>query len=92
MPPLMGQVASGGGLDTNAQGTGAGGDTAKQGIEQVMSAIRDLGQQVQQIGSLAPSLASDVQQIQQIMKRMIVKAAQQAPQQTPSAQALPGGG
>lgn len=92
MPPLMGGTASGGGLDTNAQGTGAGGDNAKQGIEQVMSAIRELGQQVQQLGTMVPAFAPDVQQLQQILKRLVVKAAQQAPQQTASAQALPTGG
>lgn len=77
-------------MDVNAQG-GSPHD-GRQGLEQVMSQIRDLGQQIQALGASVPAFAPDVQQMQQILKRLIVKAAQQGPQQTPSAAMVPNGG
>lgn len=90
MPPMMGDVAPATGMDQNAQGNGSQ-DSARQGLEQVMGQIRDLGQSLQAIGSAVPAFGPEVQQIQQILKRMVVKAAQQAPKQTASTQAIPGG-
>ena len=87
----MGEVAPNTGMDQTAQGNG-GQDGARQGLEQVMGQIRDLGQSLQAIGTAVPAFGPEVQQIQQILKRMVVKAAQQAPKQTASAAALPGGG
>ncbi len=93
MPPLMGSTAPSTGMDANAAGNSVPGqDGARQQLEQIMGKIRDLGQQFEDLGSQVPSLSSEVQQIKQILKRMVVKAAQQAPQQTASSSALPSGG
>jgi len=98
MPPLMGQIPSGStGMDDAAAGgspaSGGGGtDQARQMLEQAMGKIRDLGQQIDAMGSEYPSVAPEVKQLKQILKRMIVKVAQQAPQQTASSANLPMGG
>lgn len=93
MPPLMGSTAPGGGLDANASPSGAGSpDQARAQLEDLMGKIRAVGQAFQDIGQQAPSMQDEVKQVQQILKRMVVKAAQQAPQQTGSAAALPTGG
>ena len=90
MPPLMGQLAPSTGMDRNEQGNGS--DGSRQQLEAVMGQIRELGEQVSALGSKVPAFAPEVQQIQQIVKRLIVKAAQVAPQQTASAAQLPMGG
>ena len=97
MPPMMGSVGAGEtGMDQNAAGgspaSGGGADQARQMLEQAMGKIRDVGQQVDALGTQFPSLAPEVKQLKELLKRMVVKAAQQAPQQTPSSQALPSGG
>ena len=84
-------ASAGGGLDGNAQGnTSSGPDQQRGQLDAVMGQIRQLSQQVDAIGQQIPAMASEVQQIRAVLKRMIVKAAQQAPQQTESSQALPG--
>ena len=98
MPPMMGQIPGGQtGMDNNMAGGspaggGGGSDAARQALEQAMGEIRDLGQKAEALGGKYPSLAPEVQQLKQILKRMVVKAAQQAPQQTVSSQDLPMGG
>ena len=91
----MGSASSPTGMDANAAGgspaSGVGSDAGRQMLEQLMGKIRELGSTVDEMGSGFPALAPEVQQLKQIFKRMIVKAAQQAPQQTKSSQALPGG-
>lgn len=79
-------------MDAMAQGGAPSSDAGRQGLEQVMGQIRDLGQQIQALGTAVPAFAPDVQQMQQILKRLIVKAAQQSPQQTASAAMVPNGG
>ena len=56
-----------------------------------MGQIRDLGQLAQKLGQTVPPLQEEAQQIQQIIRRMIIKAGQAAPTQTDSATALPTG-
>ncbi len=97
MPPLMGSAGAGStGMDENAAGgspAGAGGsDQARQMLEQAMGEIRTLGQSIDEMGGKYPSVAPEVKQLKQILKRMIVKVAQQAPQQTASSSNLPMGG
>lgn len=75
-----------------ASASGGGSDAGRQMLEAAMGKIRDLNQQTSELGSQFPAMADEVKQIQQILKRMIVKAAQQAPQQTQSSADLPGGG
>lgn len=57
-----------------------------------MGQIRDIGQSIDALASDFPTLAPDVQQVKQLLKQMVVKAAQQAPAQTASGMAVPGGG
>ena len=81
--------------DNMAGGSPAGGggsDQARQMLEQAMGEIRAVGQQIDEMGGKYPSVAPEVKQLKQILKRMIVKVAQQAPQQTASSQNLPMGG
>lgn len=93
MPPMMGNVGAGAtGMDDQMAGgspAGGGSDQARQMLKQAMGKFRDLGQQVDAIGEQYPSLAAEVKQLNLILKRMIVKAAQQAPQQTASSANLP---
>ena len=70
----------------------SGRDGQRQALEQAMGQIKAIKDQVDQLGSSMPAMSQEVQQIGQILKRMIVKAAQQAPQQTASAEAVPSGG
>ncbi len=77
MPPLMGSAGAGStGMDENAAGgspAGAGGsDQARQMLEQAMGEIRTLGQSIDEMGGKYPSVAPEVKQLKQILKRMIV--------------------
>ena len=79
-------------MDANAIGGAPASGDSGRGLQQVMQQIRDLGQQIQALGAAVPAFGPDVQQMQQILKRLIVKAAQQAPQETASASQVPVGG
>jgi hypothetical protein len=83
-------------MDDNAAGgspaSAGGADQGRQMLEQAMGKIRDFKQQIDAFGSDYPAVAPEVKQLQQILKRMIVKVAQQAPQQTASSSNLPMGG
>lgn len=70
---------------------GAGPDARNQQLEATMGTIRDLGEQVKQLAAANPMIADEAQQIQQLLKQMVVKAAQPAPVQTGSSLAVPGG-
>lgn len=84
----IGSLLAGGG-----QGApGAGADQIRQQLEALMGQIRDVGQMVDALAADFPTLAPDVQQVKQLLKQMVVKAAQQAPTQTASGAAVPGGG
>jgi len=54
--------------------------------------IRALGEGAKQLAAEMPFLAEDAQQIDQILKGMVVKAAQMMSAQTQSGMAVPGGG
>lgn len=96
MPPMVGTVAPGTGMDDAAAGgspaSAGGSDAGRQMLEQAMGKIRDFKQQIDAFGTEYPAVAPEVKQLQQILKRMIVKVAQQAPQQTASSANLPVGG
>lgn len=87
--PLMGSAAPGAAMG-EGQPPASGGDQARGQLEALMGQIRTFGQQLEQFGQTMPALAPEVQQMRQILKRMVVKAAQSAPQQTASSQNLPG--
>lgn len=71
---------------------GANEEAVRAQLQQIVTQIRQVGDLVTQIGASNPQLQQDAQQITQILKGMVVKAAQQAPAQTPSAMAVPGAG
>lgn len=87
MPAMFEGMAPPTGMDANAQGTPGGGRDA---VAQVMGQIRTLGQSIQELGQTMPAFAPEVQQMQSLLKRMITKAAQTGPQQTPGASMTPG--
>ena len=98
MPPMMGQIPGGQtGMDNNMAGGspaggGGGSDAARQALQQAMGDLRGLKQQIEQIGEKYPTLSAEVKKMLQIWQGIIVKVAQQAPQQTQSSQDLPMGG
>lgn len=56
-----------------------------------MGKIRALGQAATDIAGSVPTLADEAQQVQAIVKRMILKAGQAAPTATDSGSAVPMG-
>lgn len=61
------------------------------GVTQLVDQVREVGAQIDEIGASNPALSTEVAQIKQIMRSMIVKAAQAATVQTQSALSLPTG-
>ena len=58
----------------------------------VIGQIRQVGQQVDALGTSSPALAPLAAQIKALLRQMIVSAAQQASVQTASSEAVPMGG
>jgi len=79
-------------LAQGLQAPGAAQDQIRQQIETLMGQVRDVKSQVDAIAADFPTLASDAEQTGQILKRMVVNAASQAPQQTASGMGVPMGG
>ena len=76
-----------------ASGAGAAGmDAQRQQLMAGMTRIRDLGEQCKQIATEYPMTAEAMMQIQQLLKQAVISMAPQAPMQTMSGQAVPGGG
>lgn len=71
---------------------GAAEDAQRGALETLMGQIRDVDQMVQAMAGDFPHLGSDVNQIRQILKRMIIQSAAQAPAQSASGMAVPTGG
>ena len=69
--------------------SGATPDQVGAGVQSVMLKIRALGQAASDIGDSIPSLQDEVAQVQNIIRRMIVKAGQAAPTATESGSAVP---
>ena len=84
---LLGMLGGG-----QAQAAGGAPDQARGALESTMAQLRQIGQQVEQLGSSLPALAPEVQQLRQLLKRMIMKAGQSSPTSSGSADALPTGG
>ena len=66
-------------------------DLVRQQLEQQMGQIRGVAESVKQLATANPAFAQGAQQIQEILKQMVIVAAQGAPMQTASGQAVPGG-
>lgn len=75
-----------------AQPPGAGAEAVQAQLQQTVQQIRAVGDLVQQLAATNPMIAAEAQQIGQLLKQMIIKSAQQAPQQTMSGAMVPGGG
>lgn len=92
--------AGGGGNPMGAVGSllsGAGGGMAGAGggdavLQGVAMRIREIGQSLQALQAENPVLAADVEQINQLLKQMLVKAAQAGSMQTASGMGVPGAG
>ena len=79
-------------LAQGLQDPGVAQDQIRQQIETLMGQVREVKTQVDAIAADFPTLADDADKIGQILKRMVVTAASQAPQQTASSMAVPMGG
>ena len=67
-------------------------DAQRQMLMQTIEQIRALGEGVKQLAAVNPLLADPAQQIQQLLKQMLMVAAGPAPAQTGSGMAVPGNG
>lgn len=74
-----------------AGGQGQGADQVRAQLEALASQIRDLGMMADAIATDFPNAAQEVSQVKALLKQIIVKAAQQAPQNTASGSAVPTG-
>lgn len=79
-------------IDQNAMAGAAGFGAQNDMLTQTMTQIRQLGEGVKALATLIPMGADEITQIQNLLKALVVKAAQGAPQQTPSGMSVPGGG
>lgn len=74
------------------QQAGMAADAQRQQLESLMMQVRQIGEGVKAIATVFPMAADEAQQIQQLLKMMVVKAAGPSPMQTSSGMAVPGGG
>lgn len=79
-------------IDQSAMAGAAGVGAQDQMLTQTMGQIRAIGEAVKGLADLIPMGADEVQQIQQLLKALVIKAAQGSPAQSPSSMAVPGGG
>lgn len=91
-PAAAGPGPGAGGGAAAGPGMGAGADLIRQQLEQQMGQIRGIADQVKQLAATNPAMAQGAQQIQEILKQMVIAAAQMTPQQTASSTAIPGAG
>jgi len=94
-PPIAGAAAPQGALTTamaaGGATPGAGADAGNAQLESLAMSVRQIGDQVKTLVGQNPALAAEGQQIGQLLKLMIVKAAQQASMTSMSSEAVPGG-
>ena len=95
-PPIAGATAPQGVMTTamaaGAGTPGAGADAQNAQLESLSMAVREVGEKIKAIVGQNPALAAEGQQIGQVLKLMIVKAAQQASMTSMSSEAVPTGG
>jgi len=93
---MMGSAASPsspfGALASGPEGADAAINPVQDQLAQLAGQVRDLGGQVDQIAASNPSLQQEAQQVKAILRQMILKAAQTAPMQTMSSEAVPTAG
>ena len=83
MGPVGSMMAGAGGQP------GAGGPD--QQLQAMMEPIRQIGQQVTQLQQSMPFAAEELGQINQLLKQVVIKAAEAQQAQTASGMAVPGG-
>lgn len=92
-PALMGSASAATPMTSQLSSGAPNGGGAESGdMGALMGQIRQVAQSVDALGASNPALASGVTQIKTILRQMIMQAAQAASVQTPSGEALPGGG
>lgn len=91
MDAVGGMLASAQGQDPAATGA-PGMDAARDQLTGVLNAIRQIDDQVKALAQMVPAVADSAVQIQNLLKTMVVKAAQPAPEQTMSGAMVPGAG
>ena len=64
----------------------------RQQLEQGMQQVRQLGEGLKALAASYPMVAEEAQQIQTLLKSMVIKIAQGSPQQTMSSAMVPGNG
>ena len=70
---------------------GMGADQVQAQIQALAGQIRDAGAMIDAIAASFPAAAQEASQVKQLLKQIIVKAAQQVSSQTASAAAVPTG-
>jgi hypothetical protein len=70
---------------------GQGADQMRSALQELAGQVRDLSMQVDGIVQQFPTVAAEGNQINTLLKQMLVKSAQVAPQTTASGQAVPTG-
>lgn len=70
----------------------AGADALQSQLMASIMRVRDFGEQVKQFGAENPLVVEEVQQIQQLLKQMLVKIATPVQPQTGSSLGVPTGG
>lgn len=90
--PAGGQPSMSAVGDAMAGDPAAGQDAIRAQLQQTAAQVRQIGDLVAQLGQSNPLFQQGAQQIAQILKQMIITAAQAAPMQTVSGAAVPGGG
>lgn len=92
IPPVAGSASAAvPNTAANAIGAMQGGDQQQDQIQQLAEQIREVSGSVDELGATNPTLASEVAQIKQILRSMLVKAASAASAQSPSSLAVPMG-
>ena len=86
-----GAAAPMGGIGAGLTGGGMA-SAPDQNLQALMGQIRQVSDQVKQLASSVPVLAEEAEQINQLLKAMVVKAAQAQSMQTASGMAVPGAG
>lgn len=77
--------------DAMAGDPAAGQDALRAQLQQTAQMVRQIGDMVTQLGQSNPMFQQGAAQITQILKQMMITAAQAAPMQTVSGAAVPGG-
>jgi hypothetical protein len=88
-PGAIDMLTAGGG--SPASGAAPGADQQRAQLAAFMGKLRELDQHIDQVFGEMPALRQVAQQMKAMLKQAVQKAAQTAPAQTASSEAVPGG-